>query len=58
MIRIIPGYIIDMERCERYLQCDSYPFCAGCNAYPGTKEDLQELLDKCFENKPYKVLLR
>ena len=46
------------KRCERFLQCDSYPFCCDCEAYPGTKEELQEMLDGYFANKPYKVILK
>ncbi len=39
------------------LECNSYPFCWGCNAFAGTAEDVQQQLDEHFVKQPYDVKL-
>jgi len=39
------------------LECNSYPFCWGCNAFTGTAEDVQQQLDEHFAKQPYDVKL-
>ena len=42
---------------ENPLECASYPFCWGCNAFKGSAEDMQQQLDESFEHLPYDVKL-